>query len=64
MSEIPVIDLTPFQDGGSAEDRRVVAEEVAVACETLGFLVVSGHGVPKVVSDALYGEAHKFFDRP
>lgn len=63
-SEIPVIDLTPFQSGGSAAGRLAVAGEIATACETLGFLVVSGHGVPLLDSKALYAEAHKFFDRP
>ena len=67
-SEIPVIDLTPFHDGvsggGGGADRMWVAGEVAAACETLGFLVVSGHGVPAAAGDALYREAKKFFDRP
>ena len=41
MVEIPVIDLAPFRDGSKA-DRKRVAATVAQACETLGFLVVSG----------------------
>ena len=41
-----------------------VAGEVAAACQSLGFLVVAGHGVPAADGDTLYGEALKFFDRP
>ncbi len=61
--EIPVIDLAPFRDGGAA-DRKRVAGELAKACETLGFLVVSGHGVPAADGAALYEAALRFFDLP
>jgi len=63
MSGVPVIDLAPFRYGG-AVDRERVAAQVAEACETLGFLVVSGHGVPAVDGEALYQAGHEFFDRP
>jgi len=63
MSGVPVIDLAPFRYGG-AVDRERVAAQVAEACETLSFLVVSGHGVPAVDGEALYQAAHEFFDRP
>jgi isopenicillin N synthase-like dioxygenase len=61
--EIPVIDLMPFRDGGAA-DRARVAKAVADACETLGFLVVSGHGVPASTGAALHRAALAFFDLP
>lgn len=63
MSEVPVIDLALFRDGGAA-DRERIAGQVAEACETLGFLVVSGHGVPAADGEALYQAAQEFFDRP
>jgi isopenicillin N synthase-like dioxygenase len=63
MPEIPAIDLTPFHDGGAGARKRVAAD-VAHACETLGFLVVSGHGVPTADSDGLYNAGLEFFDRP
>ncbi len=63
MPEVPIIDLAPFRDGGAA-DRERVAAQVAKACETLGFLVVSGHGVPAADGEALYRAAREFFDRP
>ena len=60
---IPVIDIQPFSRG-SPEGRREVAAAVQQACEGLGFLVVTGHGVPDAVIDALYREAIAFFDLP
>ena len=63
MREIPVVDLAPFRDG-SAADRKRVAAEVAQACETLGFLVVSGHGVLPADGGELHAQALRFCDRP
>ena len=63
MTDIPVVDLARFRDGNPAARQRIAAQ-VAQACETLGFLVVSGHGVPAVDSSALHAEALRFFDRP
>ena len=42
--DIPVIDLTPFR-AGTAAGKASVARAVAAAWETVGFLVVDGHGV-------------------
>lgn len=64
MREIPVIDLTPFGDDGGAAERGQVAAQVAEAAEGLGFLVVSGHGVPAAAGQALYDAALDFFDLP
>lgn len=63
MREIPVVDLAPFRDS-SAADRKRVAAEVAQACETLGFLVVSGHGVLPADGGELHAQALRFCDRP
>ncbi len=60
---IPVIDLTAFRDGGAA-DRARIALDIAAACETLGFLVVSGHGVPEADGDRLHQAALELFDLP
>ncbi len=61
--EIPVIDLSVFRDG-DAFDRKRVAAAIADACETIGFLVVSGHGVPEADGTALHRAALDFFDLP
>jgi len=62
-SRIPVIDIAPYFSGNEAA-RRLVAEAVDGACTDLGFLIVSGHGVP----DSLIGDMRRvskaFFDLP
>jgi isopenicillin N synthase-like dioxygenase len=61
--DIPVIDLAPFRAGGAAGRQRVAAQ-VAEAWETLGFLVVSGHGIAPAEGAYLHAAALEFFDLP
>ena len=63
VGAIPVIDLAPWRSGDAA-GRREVAERVARACETVGFLIVSGHGVPQEVIDRAFSVSRAFFDLP
>ena len=48
VRQIPAIDLAPFLADDPA-GRRMVADAVAAACRDVGFLVISGHGVPQAV---------------
>lgn len=60
---LPIIDIAPFFNG-TAEQREEVASAVANACENIGFLIISGHGVPlELVNDA-FSTAAEFFDLP
>lgn len=61
-TDIPVIDISPFiaNEAGSAN----VVGAVEAACRNLGFLLVTGHGVPKDVTAGLYNTARAFFDEP
>ena len=43
------IDLELFRTGGPVE-RRAVAQQLDAACRDTGFLVVTGHGVPRASS--------------
>ena len=62
MSEsVPVIDIAPFLDG---RDRAGVARAVAEACERIGFLVVSGHGLDPEVVERAFERSRVFFDLP
>jgi isopenicillin N synthase-like dioxygenase len=63
MDVVPVIDLTPARDGGSA-DRRGVARLIDEACVAIGFFTITGHGVPEAVSRDLRAAAHAFFAMP
>ena len=53
---LPVIDISG--------DPRRVADEIGAACRDLGFLTVTGHGVPEDVVDRTASVAHTFFDLP
>ncbi len=60
---VPVIDIGPF-DRGSADEKRSIAEAVDAACRAVGFLVVSGHDVPRADIDAALAAGRAFFDLP
>lgn len=62
-AQVPVIDIEPFRVG-SRSDKERVAAEVDQVCRTLGFLIVSGHGVPDDLIDSTYKAFKDFFDLP
>ena len=63
MDSIPVVDIAPFAEGG-ARDREAVARQVDSACSSLGFLIISGHGVADRLIDDMRGASLAYFDRP
>ncbi len=63
LTSVPIIDLSPYL-GGTPEGKRSVAAEVKKACEDIGFLIVSGHGVPDTLINETYDTAKAFFARP
>ena len=63
MNSIPVIDIGPFLNG-SAKDQEAVAREVDRACSSLGFLIISGHGVPDSLIEDMRSVSRAYFDRP
>ncbi len=60
---IPVIDIAPFLEA-APEGRARVVREVAAACEALGFLLISGHGIAQSRFDEAIAVARNFFDLP
>jgi isopenicillin N synthase-like dioxygenase len=60
-SAVPVIDLEPFRLGF---DRQSVVSAVGEANEEIGFLVITGHGVPDQSVEAVHDAAHAFFSLP
>lgn len=60
---IPAIDIAPFLSGDTAGKIRV-ANAVKRACEEIGFLVISGHGVPGETTETLFERGFAFFDQP
>ncbi len=63
MLTVPIIDISgSFTDDGSR--RRAVAAEIGRACESIGFLMVTGHGVPRGLIDEADGQSREFFNLP
>jgi isopenicillin N synthase-like dioxygenase len=60
---VPVIDLAPFR-AGEARARRAVVAAAGEACEQIGFLIITGHGVADEIVATASAEARAFFDRP
>lgn len=60
---LPVIDLNKFSNA-SLEERRAIAQDVGTACETMGFIYVSNHGVSAEIIAATRSAMEAFFGRP
>jgi len=60
-SAVPVVDIRPFLDGTGRES---VVTAVAEANERIGFLVITGHGVPDSSIDRVRATALEFFNLP
>ena len=54
---VPIIDLTPYRNG---TDKIRVAGQVADACRSIGFLVITGHGIPKSIVDTVIEQTKLF----
>jgi len=63
MTAVPVIDIAPALSGAGAA-RAMVAREIGRACESIGFLMITGHGVPRHLIDDADGLSREFFDLP
>ena len=59
--EVPVLDLTPLNEGRSLES---LAHELRRACKTIGFFYVANHGVPKDVIDGVFAATRRYFALP
>jgi isopenicillin N synthase-like dioxygenase len=63
LLNVPVIDLTPYREG-TPEGKAKVAKQVGQACQDIGFLVVTGHGVPNELIAKTYETSKAFFALP
>jgi isopenicillin N synthase-like dioxygenase len=59
---IPLVDLSRTLEPGPARD--LVVETIGVACRDIGFLIITGHGVPEPVLRNIEGTARQFFSLP
>ena len=60
---IPIVDIGQFKTGSDKVKSRI-AREVDEACRTIGFLIVSGHGVPDDLVSAMDATCHDFVALP
>lgn len=59
----PIIDIGPYFRGGEAA-KCELAREVNRACEEIGFLVITGHGVDPRLCERMFATSREFFDLP
>ncbi len=62
VSRVPLVDLTGAFEPGSRRDE--VVEAVRRACEDVGFLVITGHGVPDDLMARVDAASRRLFSLP
>jgi isopenicillin N synthase-like dioxygenase len=61
---LPVIDIAPFLNGGSAAERAAVARELRRVCIDIGFFYLTGHGMSAAELDEALTRGRDFFRLP
>jgi len=61
---VPTIDISAFVLGGTAEQQAAVVDRIDDACRTVGFIQITGHGVPEPTIAGLAQAIDDFFDLP
>jgi isopenicillin N synthase-like dioxygenase len=64
VSNLPIIDLSPFMDESAREDRMHTARAVRSACINIGFFYVTGHGFTVKELNAVLTQGLSFFALP
>ncbi|MET0908594.1 MAG: 2-oxoglutarate and iron-dependent oxygenase domain-containing protein [Ilumatobacteraceae bacterium] len=63
VAPVPIVDMSGYLDG-SDDDRRRIAADLTKACEEIGFVLLSGHGVPDRIIEDFYAVSKRFFELP
>ncbi|MEJ1167106.1 2-oxoglutarate and iron-dependent oxygenase domain-containing protein [Variovorax sp. CCNWLW186] len=63
LLSVPIIDLAPYF-AGTAEGKEQVAKKVDEACRSIGFLVITNHGIPAELIARVSKLSRAFFDMP
>ena len=58
--QVPAVDISAWVRDGTPDEKAAVVESVDAACREVGFIQVTGHGIPASVLDGL-GEAMDCF---
>ena len=59
--QVPAVDISPWVREGYSAERAAVAAEIDEACRTVGFIQVTGHGIPTATTDGLAKAMDDFF---
>ncbi|MBV9786223.1 MAG: isopenicillin N synthase family oxygenase [Acidisphaera sp.] len=63
MTDVPVIDFSPFRKG-SGDAKAKVAAAIRAACEGSGFFYLAGHGIPEAEVEGIFAASRRFFALP
>ncbi|MFT4051211.1 MAG: 2-oxoglutarate and iron-dependent oxygenase domain-containing protein [Microbacterium sp.] len=58
---VPLVDITPYISGGSDAAKADVARQIDAACRTVGFIQITGHGIPDAITHGLTDAMDRFF---
>jgi isopenicillin N synthase-like dioxygenase len=61
---VPAVDIAPYVSGGTDAERAAVARAIDEACRTVGFIQITGHGIPAPVQAGLAAAMDEFFAQP
>jgi isopenicillin N synthase-like dioxygenase len=64
LESLPVIDIAPFLNNGSAAAREAVARELRRVCIDIGFFYLVGHGMSEAELDEALARGRDFFRLP
>ena len=63
IQTVPIVDVAPFLTG-DPQGAQDVVRQVGRACETIGFLVLTGHGIDPALQSRTFQICREFFDLP
>ena len=64
MTSLPIVDIAPFRADPTSDDAQACIQQLLDACHNVGFVYVVGHGITAELDDALFEQAHEFFNLP
>jgi isopenicillin N synthase-like dioxygenase len=64
MSQVPIVDISPFTSGGTLSSRQKAAKQLAEKIHLNGSAGISGHGVSPDILHKAFALAKRLFDLP